>query len=101
VKKDADGDTGAVISGDSIDSIKGGDVTEQQRLLLQQDNAQEFNDCNDIQNEEDRKTVSTYDELLDRVVGLLQANNPDLAEKKRTRIKPPQLQSMSSKKTMW
>lgn len=98
VKKVEDGDT-AVVSGDS--TIKGGDVTEQQRLLLEQDNAQEFNDGNDIQNEEDRKAVYTYDELLDRVVGLLQANNPDLVEKKRTRIKPPQLQLMSSKKTMW
>jgi translation initiation factor 2 subunit 2 len=97
VKKVEDDDTG-VVSGDSI---KGGDVTEQQRLLLEQDNAQEFNDGNDIQNEEDRKAVYTYDELLDRVVGMLQANNPDLVSKKRTRIKPPQLQLMSSKKTMW
>jgi translation initiation factor 2 subunit 2 len=97
VKKVEDDDT-AVVSGDSI---KGGDVTEQQRLLLEQDNAQEFNDGNDIQNEEDRKAVYTYDELLDRVVGMLQANNPDLVSKKRTRIKPPQLQLMSSKKTMW
>lgn len=96
VKKDTD-DT-AVVSGDSP---KGGDVTEQQRLLLEQDNAQELTDGNDIQNEEDRKAVYTYDELLDRVVGLLAANNPDLVEKKRTRIKPPQLQLMSSKKTMW
>jgi translation initiation factor 2 subunit 2 len=98
VVKKVDGDSAAVVSGDSP---KGGDVTEQQRLLLEQDNAQEFNDGNDIQNEEDRKAVYTYDELLDRVVGLLQANNPDLVEKKRTRIKPPQLQLMSSKKTMW
>jgi translation initiation factor 2 subunit 2 len=98
VVKKVDGDDTAVVSGDSV---KGGDVTEQQRLLLEQDNAQEFNDGNDIQNEEDRKAVYTYDELLDRVVGLLQANNPDLVEKKRTRIKPPQLQLMSSKKTMW
>jgi translation initiation factor 2 subunit 2 len=97
VTKKADGDA-AVVSGDSP---KGGDVTEQQRLLLEQDNAQEFNDGSDIQNDEDRKAVYTYDELLDRVVGLLQANNPDLVEKKRTRIKPPQLQLMSSKKTMW
>jgi translation initiation factor 2 subunit 2 len=97
VTKKVDEDA-AVVSGDSP---KGGDVTEQQRLLLEQDNAQEFNDGNDIQNDEDRKAVYTYDELLDRVVGLLQANNPDLVEKKRTRIKPPQLQLMSSKKTMW
>jgi translation initiation factor 2 subunit 2 len=43
----------------------------------------------------------TYEDLLDRVVALLHSNNPDLVEKKRTRIKPPQLQLMSSKKTLW
>jgi translation initiation factor 2 subunit 2 len=39
--------------------------------------------------------------LLDRVVDLLYANNPDLVEKKRTRIKPPQLQMIGSRKTLW
>ena len=32
---------------------------------------------------------------------MLHANNPDLVAKKRTRIKPPQLQPMGSKKTLW
>jgi len=71
------------------------DVSAQQRLLQEQDAAQERGD------EQDRKAEYTYDELLDRVVTLLHSNNPDLVEKKRTRIKPPQLQLISSKKTMW
>lgn len=44
---------------------------------------------------------STYDALLDRVVDLLAVNNPDLVETKRTRIKPPQLQTVGSRKTLW
>jgi translation initiation factor 2 subunit 2 len=81
--------TGASTAGAAVD------VSEQQKRLMEQDQAQEVGD------EEDRQAVYTYDELLDRVVLLLQANNPDLVEKKRTRIKPPQLQLMSSKKTLW
>lgn len=71
------------------------DLSEQQRLLMELDQAQELGD------EEDRKAEYSYDELLDRVVDLLTANHPDLVEKKRTRIKPPQLQLLSSKKTLW
>jgi len=71
------------------------DVSEQQRLLMEQDKAQE------IGGDDDCKAEYTYEDLLDRVVDLLQANNPDLVEKKRTRIKPPQLQLLSSKKTLW
>lgn len=71
------------------------DSSEQQRLLAEQDAAQDLGD------EDDRKAEYTYDELLDRVVSLLQVNNPDLVQKKRTRIKPPQLSLMSSKKTLW
>lgn len=71
------------------------DASEQQRLLAEQDAAQEVGDAND------RKADYTYEELLERVVDLLQANNPDLVEKKRTRIKPPQMQTISSRKCMW
>jgi translation initiation factor 2 subunit 2 len=70
-------------------------ASEQERLLKEQDAAQELDDPND------RKADWSYADLLDRVVDLLQANNPDLVEKKRTRIKPPQLQLLSSKKTLW
>jgi translation initiation factor 2 subunit 2 len=63
--------------------------------LAELDAAQEVGDVND------RKADYTYEELLERVVDLLQANNPDLVEKKRTRIKPPQMQTISSRKCMW
>lgn len=81
--------------GEAVDSAEV-DVSEQERLLKDLDEAQELEG-----GETDRKADYTYDELLDRVVNLLQANNPDLIEKKRTRIKPPQLQLLSSKKTLW
>lgn len=71
------------------------DTSEQQRLLLELDQNQELG------NDDDRRAEYTYDELLDRVVDLLQANNPDLVDKKRTKIKPPQLSIVSSKKTLW
>jgi translation initiation factor 2 subunit 2 len=67
----------------------------QRQLLMEQDAAQELDDVDDVRAE------YTYDVLLDRVVDLLHANNPDLVEKKRTRIKPPQLQMIGSRKTMW
>lgn len=70
-------------------------IAEQQRLLLEQDQAQEIDDPDDT------KATYTYEELLDRAVGLLQANNPDLVDRKRTRIKPPQLQMIGSRKTLW
>lgn len=69
--------------------------SEQQRMLAEQDAAQETED------QFDRKAEYTYEELLDRVVNLLHANNPDLVEKKRRNIKPPQLTLLSSKKTLW
>ena len=58
---------------------------EQQQLLEELDNAQERPDLYD------RKAEYTYDELLERIVSLLQKHNPDLVEKKRRNIKPPQL----------
>ena len=71
------------------------DFAEQRARLQEQDAAQEIDDPND------RKGDWSYDDLLDRVVDILQANNPDLVEKKRTRIKPPELTLLSSKKTLW
>ena len=49
----------------------------------------------------DRKADYTYSELLDRVVGILHAHNPDLIEKKRRNMKPPQLTRVGTKKTLW
>jgi translation initiation factor 2 subunit 2 len=70
-------------------------IEQQRRMLEEQDAAQEIDDP------DDNKASYTYSDLLDRVVDLLQANNPDLVEKKRTRIKPPQLQMVGSRKTLW
>jgi translation initiation factor 2 subunit 2 len=67
----------------------------QLQMLQEQDAAQEMDDPDDT------KANYTYADLLDRVVDLLYANNPDLVEKKRTRIKPPQLQMIGSRKTLW
>jgi len=44
-------------------------IAEQQRLLLEQDQAQEINDP------DDPKANYTYDDLLERVVGLLQVRS--------------------------
>uniref|UniRef100_A0A7S3L6C2 Translation initiation factor IF2/IF5 domain-containing protein n=1 Tax=Amphora coffeiformis TaxID=265554 RepID=A0A7S3L6C2_9STRA len=73
------------------------DMSEQQRMLQEEDENQDAA----VEDVEDRKADYSYGELLERVVDLLQTNNPDLVEKKRTRIKPPQLQMLSSKKTLW
>lgn len=73
------------------------DMSEQQRMLQEEDEKQDAM----VEDVEDRKADYSYGELLERVVDLLQTNNPDLVEKKRTRIKPPQLQLLSSKKTLW
>lgn len=73
------------------------DLSEQQQLLLELDQQQDEL----LSMDDDRKASYSYEELLDRVVDLLTANHPDLVEKKRTRIKPPQLQLLSSKKTLW
>ena len=49
----------------------------------------------------DRKAEYTYDDMLDRVMGILHAQNPDLIEKKRRTMKPPQLTRVGTKKTLW
>jgi len=77
------------------EDVAAANLGDQERMLLEQDTIQERDD------QFDRKAEYTYDELLDRVVNLLQANNPDLVEKKRRNIKPPQLTLLSSKKTLW
>jgi translation initiation factor 2 subunit 2 len=83
-------------SGDGKDAEGGADLDGQQALLAEQDSAQEVSE-----DPYDRKAEYTYDELLNKIVDLLQTNNPALVEKKKRNIKPPQLQLMSSKKTLW
>lgn len=104
-KKTSDKGKSASRSGsDAGDAAGGGaggvDMSEQQRLLVELEEAQEA-EFSTLCEDEDRKAMYTYDELLDRVNDLLTANHPDLVDKKRTRIKPPQLQLLSSKKTLW
>eukprot|EP00934_Nitzschia_sp_Nitz4_P003813 Nitzschia sp. Nitz4//scaffold272_size25479//24647//25333//NITZ4_008312-RA/size25479-processed-gene-0.26-mRNA-1//-1//CDS//3329545234//3803//frame0 len=74
----------------------GADLNGQAAMLAEQDALQEVNE-----DPYDRKAEYTYDELLDKIVDLLQTNNPALVEKKKRNIKPPQLQLLSSKKTLW
>jgi translation initiation factor 2 subunit 2 len=107
----ADGTAAAgVDGGDNKDKAS----SEQRRLLEEQEAAQDaaffdgktdgnndVDDAADDDAEEDRRADYSYGELLDRVVDLLRANNPDLVDKKRTRIKPPQLQTLTTKKTLW
>jgi translation initiation factor 2 subunit 2 len=71
------------------------DMSGQQTMLADQDSIQEVEDSFD------RKAEYTYEELLERIMGILQTNNPALVEKKKRNIKPPQLQLMGSKKTLW
>jgi translation initiation factor 2 subunit 2 len=71
------------------------DMSLQESMLAEQDGLQE------VEDPYDRKAEYTYEELLDRIVATLQANNPALVEKKKRNIKPPQLTLMSSKKTLW
>ena len=75
---------------------KGADLDGQEAMLADQDAAQEI-----LEDPYDRKAEYTYDELLEKIVDLLQTNNPALVEKKKRNIKPPQLQLLSSKKTLW
>ena len=54
--------------------------------------------------EETAKTDSkyanyTYDELLDRVAKIIQEKNPELGEKRRHTMKPPQRMRIGTKKT--
>jgi translation initiation factor 2 subunit 2 len=89
--KDKDG-----TSGTSNVAATEAELEGQSAVLAKQDEEQEV-----IEDPYDRKAEYTYDELLDKIVNMLQTNNPALVEKKKRNIKPPQLQLMSSKKTLW
>lgn len=43
----------------------------------------------------------TYTQLLNRVVDSIHQNNPELTDKKRFTMKPPQLMRVGTKKTLW
>lgn len=84
--------------GGDVDGVKVSEeeLGAQQSVLVEQDAAQDA-----VEDMYDRKADYTYDELLDRVVDLLQTNNPALVQKTKRNIKPPQLTLLSSKKTLW
>jgi translation initiation factor 2 subunit 2 len=95
-KKKPETKEGSVIEGGDIGKASEEDLSAQEALLADQDRGQDV-----VDDSYDRKAGYSYTEMLDRIVDLLQTNNPALVEKKKRNIKPPQLQLMSSKKTLW
>ena len=95
-KKKTEKSSGKEGTGDDAATVSEEDLTAQQTLLAEQDANQDV-----VEDIYDRKADYTYGELLDRVVDLLQTNNPALVDKKKRNIKPPQLSLLSSKKTLW
>lgn len=79
------------------DANETADFTDQRRRLAEdlESFEQKYPD------EYDRKADYTYPDLLDRVVDILHSKNPDLIEKKRRNMKPPQLTRVGTKKTLW
>lgn len=80
-KKEAEegGDAGAAASATAADATTGG------ASVLVQDPA----------------TYAYKDELLARIMSKLHENNPELADRKRSTMKPPQLMRVGTKKTLW
>lgn len=70
-------------------------IAEDEKLLTQDDEGNEQNDPYD------KKSDYSYPELLDRIMNILHAQNPDLIDKKRRNMKPPQLTRVGTKKTLW
>ena len=96
-KKDGYNATSAAEGGeDDDDAAIDARFAEQRRLMAEYENA--HGDDDDIH---DRKADYTYEDMLDRVIGILHAQNPDLIEKKRRTMKPPQLTRVGTKKTLW
>jgi translation initiation factor 2 subunit 2 len=95
-KGSSDTKEGGSGSGGGDGKVSEEDLSAQGALLVEQDRAQDV-----VEDSYDRKADYTYDELLDRVVDLLQVNNPALVQKTKRNIKPPQLTLLSSKKTLW
>jgi len=89
-----EGDNEKAGTADGVDS----DLAERQRRLIAElDNSA----LAGIDDPYDKKALYTYEDLLDRVVRILHDNNPDLIEKKRRNMKPPQLTRVGTKKTLW
>ena len=95
-KKDKKEKESASSSGAAADDDDDDRFAEQRRLILELETAHGEED-----DTHDRKADYTYEDMLDRVMGILHAQNPDLIEKKRRTMKPPQLTRVGTKKTLW
>lgn len=88
-------------SSKSKSSSAGGVDEEAQRAQMELD-AKYFVVTEEDGNNADSSNADwEYDDMLDRVMQILHDNNPDLVEKKRRNMKPPQLTRLGTKKTLW
>ena len=94
--KSSSGGGGDASSGAADAGASEEDLAAQRTIVAEDEARQEV-----TEDPHDRKADYTYSELLDRVVGILHAHNPDLIEKKRRNMKPPQLTRVGTKKTLW
>ncbi|KAL7471051.1 hypothetical protein ACHAXS_011327 [Conticribra weissflogii] len=92
-KKDKSESSTSNPSGDVDDDEK---FAEQRRLILEYETAH-----GEEEDMYDRKADYTYDDMLDRIMATIHAQNPELIEKKRRTMKPPQLTRVGTKKTLW
>jgi len=100
--KDKEGKSSKSKSSSGEDDAAAAEATSEadlsaQKTLIEEDEARQ----EVTEDPYDRKGNYEYSELLDRVVGILHAHNPDLIEKKRRNMKPPQLTRVGTKKTLW
>lgn len=87
-------------SSKSKSSSRGGVDEEAQRAQMELD-AKYFVITEEDGNKADSSNADwEYDDMLDRVMQILHDNNPDLVEKKRRNMKPPQLTRLGTKKTL-
>lgn len=96
-KKDKKEKESSSASGPSVDGGDGEErFAEQRRIIAELETA--HGETEDVH---DRKADYSYEDMLDRIMGILHAQNPDLVEKKRRTMKPPQLTRVGTKKTLW
>jgi len=79
---------------EATEETSAGDADADAESLLSAVPVEEFDDL-------DRRADYEYDELLHKIIQILHDNNPDLIEKKRHTMKPPQLMRVGTKKTLW
>jgi len=98
-KEKKEGEEGGGEDDEDAGAAGPGDMEEQKNQIRLDEEAQTPIDVpEDLY---DRMADYSYDELLDRVIKILHEHNPDLVEKKRRNMKPPQLTRVGTKKTLW